>query len=113
MSEHSDSQRDYQELLRHSAETAERTRMNLHRALDRFEHGKLINLPPGSKLTLRNLALEAGTDKNTPISRYGKSHPKAGEYRFPDVVERYVKLKARLTNPIASFTRVLTSNRSA
>jgi hypothetical protein len=50
-------------------------------------------------LTLRNLGLEAGKDKNTAISRYREPHPNAGQYRFPDVAGRYIKLKARLANP--------------
>lgn len=83
-------------LLQQRADSYERTRLELHAALDRFEHGQLIHTPRGSKLTLRNLALEAGgKSKDTPLSRYPKNHPRAGEYRFPDIVERYHKLKAR------------------
>lgn len=36
-----------------------------------------------------------GKSKDTPLSRYGKGHPKAGQYRFPDVAARFHKLKAK------------------
>ncbi|MCI0557099.1 MAG: hypothetical protein MN733_01280 [Nitrososphaera sp.] len=89
------SPRQFKAMLQQRADSSEHTRIELHRALDRFEHDKPINLPPSSKLTIRNLALEAGVSKDTPLSRYRKDQPKAGEYRFPDIVDRFSKLKAK------------------
>jgi exonuclease VII small subunit len=87
--------RQFKALLQQRAESSERTRLKLHQALDRFEHNQLLTLPPGSKLTIRNLALEAEVSKDTPLSRYRKDQQHAGDYRFPDIVVRFNKLKAR------------------
>lgn len=81
-------------LLEERAASAEQTRRNLDAALDRFRHHKLIRLRKGAKLTVRNLALEAGVSKDTPLSRFPKGHPKAGEHRFPGVVARFREMKA-------------------
>lgn len=86
-------------MLRERAMSAESTRKKLDAALDRFQHNKLEKLPAGSKLTVRNLAIEAGVSKDTPLSRYPKGHQKAGEYRFPEIVRRFRKLKAKKTVP--------------
>jgi exonuclease VII small subunit len=85
----------FEALLQQRAESSERTRLKLHQALDRFEHDQLLILPPGSKLTIRNLALEADVSKDTPLSRYRKDQPNGGDYRFPDIVARFNKLKTR------------------
>jgi exonuclease VII small subunit len=85
----------FEALLQQRAESSERTRLKLHQALDRFEHDQLLILPPGSKLTIRNLALEADVSKDTPLSRYRKDQPNGGDYRFPDIVTRFNKLKTR------------------
>jgi exonuclease VII small subunit len=85
----------FEALLQQRAESSERTRLKLHQALDRFEHGQLLILPAGSKLTIRNLAQEAEVSKDTPLSRYRKDQPNDGDYRFPDIVARFNKLKAR------------------
>lgn len=83
-------------LLEQRKSSAERTRVRLLEALDRFEQGALVNLPPGSKLTVRNLAAEAKVSKDTPLSRYPKGHLNAGEYRFPEVVAKFNLLKEKL-----------------
>jgi hypothetical protein len=87
--------RQFEALLQQRAESSERTRLKLRQALDRFEHDQLLILPPGSKLTIRNLALEADVSKDTPLSRYRKDQPNGGDYRFPDIVAWFNKLKAR------------------
>jgi len=87
--------RQFEALLQQRAESSERTRLKLHQALDRFEHDHLLILPPGSKLTIRNLALEADVSKDTPLSRYRRDQPNGGDYRFPDIVARFNKLKTR------------------
>ena len=87
--------RQFEALLQQRAESSEQTRLKLHQTLDRFEHDQLLILPPGSKLTIRNLALEAEVSKDTPLSRYRKDQPNGGDYRFPDIVARFNKLKAR------------------
>jgi hypothetical protein len=87
--------RQFEALLQQRAESSEPTRLKLHHALDRFEHDQLLILPPGSKLTIRNLALEADVSKDTPLSRYRKDQPNGGDYRFPDIVARFNKLKTR------------------
>jgi exonuclease VII small subunit len=87
----------FKALLQQRAESSERTRLKLHQALDRFEHDELLILPPGSKLTIRNLAQEAEVSKDTPLSRYRKDQPNGGDYRFSDIVARFNKLKARKT----------------
>jgi hypothetical protein len=46
-------------------------------------------------LTIRNLGLEADVSKDTPLSRYRKDQPNSGDYRFPDIVARFNKLKTR------------------
>lgn len=74
---------------------AEQTAEKLTKALDRFEYGGLERLPEGSKLTRLNLAKEAGVARETPFSRYRQDHPKAGEYRFPEVVERFKRLRKK------------------
>lgn len=74
---------------------SERTRKQLSVALDRFESGKLINLPSGEKLSRRSFAREADVAEDTPFSRYRPGHPKAGEYRFPDVVSRFELLRKK------------------
>jgi exonuclease VII small subunit len=89
--------RQFKALLQQRTESSERTRLKLHQALDRFEHDQLLILPPGSKLTIRNLAQEAEVSKDTPLSRYRKDQPNGGDYRFPDIVARFNKLKARKT----------------
>jgi hypothetical protein len=72
---------------------AEQTAAKLMRALDRFEFGGLKRVPVGSKLTRLNLAKEADVAKDTPFSHYRQPHPKAGAYRFPDIVERFKRLR--------------------
>lgn len=84
-------------LLQQRADSAEGTSRKLHEALDRFEQGKSKAVPAGSKLTIRNLAAEAGVSKDTPLSRYPKGRPGGGSYRFPSVVERFNELKLKLT----------------
>lgn len=74
---------------------SEKTGEELDKTLDRFESGKLIRIPKGSKLTRSNLAAEAGLAKDTPFSRYRKGHPKAGEFRFPHAVARFDSLRAK------------------
>jgi hypothetical protein len=90
----------FRALLTERADSAENTRMQLDQALDRFANNSLIHLPPESKLTVRNLATEAGVNKDTPLSRYPKGHPKAGNHRFPLVVKRFKKLKKKVTPPV-------------
>jgi hypothetical protein len=86
--------RQFEALLQQRIRSSEHTRIELHEALDRFESGNLIYLSLGSKLTLRNLALEAGgMSKDTPLSRYRKNQDKAGEFRFPDIASRFKSLK--------------------
>lgn len=89
-------------LLKQRAKSAENTCLKLHEALDRFEHHKLVRAKAGSKLTVRSLAYEASDpsgkhpiSKDTPLSKYPKGHPRAGEYRFPDVVRRFRKLTGK------------------
>jgi exonuclease VII small subunit len=94
--------RQFEALLQQRAESSERTRLKLHQALDRFEHDQLLILPQGSKLTIRNLAQEAEVSKDTPLSRYRNDQPNGGDYRFPDIVARFNKLKARKTTRPAS-----------
>lgn len=86
--------RQFKALLEQRVESSERTGLRLQQALDRFENGQLITLPPGSKLTIRNLALEAQVSKDTPLSRYRKDQPHGGDYRFPEIVARFNKLKS-------------------
>lgn len=74
---------------------SEKTGEELDKALNRFKSGKLIRLPKGSKLTRSSLAAEACVAKDTPFSRYRKGHPKAGQYRFPQVVERFNNLREK------------------
>jgi hypothetical protein len=74
---------------------AEQTDEKLTKALDRFENGRLERLPDDSKLTRLNLAKEAGVARETPFSRYRQDHPKAREYRFPEVVERFKRLRKK------------------
>lgn len=76
---------------------SERTREKLSAALDRFESGKLINLPSGQRLSRLSFAKEAVVAEDTPFSRYRPGHPKAGEYRFPDVVSRFEVLRKRVS----------------
>jgi hypothetical protein len=87
--------RNIRGLLQNRHDSVEQTRILLHQALDRFEHGQLIRLSKDTKLTVRNLAEEAGLSKDTPLSRYKKDQSKAGEYRFPDVVERFNSIKSK------------------
>lgn len=82
-------------LLDWKKKESEKTGEELDKALDRFKSGKLIRLPKGSKLTRSNLAAEAGVAKDTPFSRYRKGHPKARQYRFPQVVERFNSLREK------------------
>ena len=89
----------FKSLLQQRADSAERTSRRLHEALDRFEQNNLTYLPKDSKLTVRNLALEAGVNKDTPLSRYPRRHPNAGRYRFPDVVDRFRELIAKKVKP--------------
>jgi hypothetical protein len=99
-------QAQFKAMLQQRADSSERTRVQLHQALDRFEHDQLINLPPGSRLILRNLAREAGVSKDTPLSRYRKDQPKAGEHRFADIVARFNQLKAKkMTGPSTNDLR--------
>jgi hypothetical protein len=74
---------------------SKKTGEELNKALDRFECGKPIRIPKGSKLTRLNLAAEAGLSRDTPFSRYRKGHPKAGEFRFPQAVARFNRLRAK------------------
>ena len=94
--------RQFEALLQQRAESSERTRLKLHQALDRFEHDHLLILPLDSKLTIRNLALEADVSKDTPLSRYRKDQPNGGDYRFPDIVARFNKLKTRKPNRLSN-----------
>lgn len=82
-------------MLKQRAASAENTRKDLEKALDRFENGELQKHLPGTKLTVRTLAVESGHSKDTPLSRYGKGEPNAGEHRFPTVVSRFKKLTAK------------------
>jgi hypothetical protein len=82
-------------LLVERKERAEDTNKRLHQALDRFEHNRLEVIPVNSKLSLRNLAIEAGVNKDTPFSRYKKGSISAGTYRFPEVVARFKEIKAK------------------
>jgi hypothetical protein len=84
-------------MLRQRADAAERTRKDLEEALNRFEKGRLQKHPRGTKLTLRTLAVESGHSKDTPLSRYRKGEPNAGEYRFPTVASRFKKLTSKQT----------------
>jgi hypothetical protein len=86
----------FKAMLRERAKSARRTGTRLDKALDRFERNQLKKIPSGSKLTVRNLALEAEVSKDTPLSRYPKSHKKKGKYRFPKVVVRFKELKIKL-----------------
>ena len=96
----------FEALLKQRADSAELTRARLNGALDRFERNELTILPPGSKLTLRNLALEAAVSKDTPLSRYRADHSNAGSYRFPDIAARFRQLKAHGTvNPSTCDSR--------
>jgi hypothetical protein len=74
---------------------AKRTEEQLGEALDRFESCDLLHLPKGTKLTRLNLALEAEVSKDTPFSRYRAGHPNAGEYRFPKIVNRFIRLRRK------------------
>lgn len=74
---------------------SEDTRKRLDDALDRFESGKLVNLPRGQKLTRKALAAEAGVSADTPFARYRLGHPQAGQYRFPEVVWRFKLLRKK------------------
>jgi hypothetical protein len=84
-------------MLKQRADSAERTRKDLEEALDRFDKGKLQKHPAGTKLTLRTLAIESGHSKDTPLSRYRKGEPNAGEYRFPVIASRFKKLTSKQT----------------
>ncbi len=75
---------------------SERTNAQLNEALGRFKSGKLMRLPKGAKLTRLNFATEAGVSKDTPFSRFRQGHPKAGEYRFPQVVDQFKRLREKL-----------------
>lgn len=86
-------------MLKERADSAENTRLRLDAALARFEKGDLDVLPAGSKLTVRNLAAEAKVSKDTPLSRYPKGHPKSKDYRFPEIVSRFRKLKEKNAKP--------------
>lgn len=83
-------------LLKNREQTAERTRVSLQHALDRFEHCQLLRLPEDSKLTVRNLAEEADVAKDTAFARHQKGHQHEGQHRFPDVVARFAELKRKL-----------------
>lgn len=82
-------------LLIERKERAIETNKRLHQALDRFDKNCLQVIPANSKLSLRNLALEAGVNKDTPFSRYKKDSDRAGNYRFPEIVSRFEELKAK------------------
>lgn len=83
---------------------SERTREQLSAALDRFESGKLINLPSGQRLSRLSFAKEAVVAEDTPFSRYRPGHPKAGEYRFPDVVSRFEVLRQKISRRKANLS---------
>lgn len=89
-------------MLKQRAASAESTRKKIHEALDRFEARELKRLPEASKLTIRNLAVEAEVSKDTPLIRYPKNHTLAGQHRFPDIVKRFQKLKERLSGVLKS-----------
>lgn len=61
--------------------------------MDRFESGKVIQVPKTQKLTRAAFAKEACVAEDTPFSRYRPGHAKEGQYRFPDVVERFNTLR--------------------
>lgn len=81
-----------QALLHNRSQSMERTRVKLHYALDRFEHGTLANLPGGTRLTVRSLAVEAGVSKDTVVSRY-LAGDKKDQLRYPEILERMRGLK--------------------
>lgn len=81
-------------LLKERRERAERTRITLHRALDRFESHRTVNVPVGTKLTVRTLAEEAYVSKDTPLSKHRRGQH-LSQYRFPDVVERFNRIKEK------------------
>lgn len=83
-------------LLAEREQLAASTNKRLHEALDRFEQNCLKVIPLGTKLSLRNLALEAGVNKDTPFSRYKNISVLAGNYRFPEIVARFKKLKSQV-----------------
>lgn len=76
----------------------------LHAALDRFEQNRLEVVNPGSKLSLRSLALEAGVNKDTPFSRYKKDTPFYRKYRYPEIVSRFNEIKNKLTKETKNKT---------
>ncbi len=80
-------------LLEQRTDSARQTLLILQGALDRFEKNSQVVVPVGTKLTIRTLAQEAGVSKDTPLSRFRKGQAQAGEFRFPDVVARFHKLK--------------------
>jgi hypothetical protein len=88
-------ERNVQALLENRESSVNATKVRMDEALDRFEHGRLIKLPEGSKLTLRSLSVEAGVSKDTPLSKFREGHPQVGQYRFPTVVKRFRELKKR------------------
>lgn len=83
-------------LLAERKKRAKETNKRLHEALDRFEIGSLLRIPVNSKLSIRNLAIEATVNKDTPFSRYKESSNLVGKYRFPSVVKRFKEIKARI-----------------
>jgi hypothetical protein len=85
------------ELVDWKQKQSEGTRQFLEAALNRFESRKLINFPNNQKLTRLSLAKEAGVAEDTPFSRYRPGHPKAGEYRFRDVVRRFEALRKKFS----------------
>src|SRR5437764_10264588 len=74
---------------------AERTRKQLHAALDRFESGKVIHVPKNQRITRAALAKEAPVAEDTAFSRYRSGHAQAGQYRFPDIVKRFELLRRK------------------
>ncbi len=76
---------------------SELTHEQLLAALDRLESGKVIHVPKTQNLTRAAFAKEACVAEDTPFSRYRPGHAKEGQYRFPDVVQRFNTLRERPT----------------
>src|SRR5712692_8631136 len=74
---------------------AERTREQLHAALDRFESGKVVHVPKSQGVTRAALAKEASVAEDTAFSRYRSGHVQTGQYRFPDIVKRFELLRKK------------------
>jgi hypothetical protein len=85
---------------------SESTRKAINQALARFEIGKLEKLPKYSKLTRLNLSLEAGVTRDTPFARYRKDSEKVGEYRYPEIVDKFNSLRENQKKNNSKGTKV-------